>query len=109
MDHVSAVRQILERVAGHLKRIPKPGVETVLSSDAGEGVFALLRIGWHAGKRVSNVVILARVRDGKVWIEDDNTDLCFADELMRAGVPASDIVLGFQPPDRRHLTAFAVA
>jgi hypothetical protein len=109
VDYVSVVREILTRVAGHLKRIPKPGVDTAVVADAESGVFALLRLGWHAGKRVNNVVILARVRDGKVWIEDDNTDLSFADELLRAGVPASDIVLGFQPPDRRHLTAFAVA
>jgi hypothetical protein len=99
----------LERVAGHLKRIPKPGVETHLIEDVAQGIFLLQRIGWHAGKRVNNTVILARVRDGKVWIEDDNTDLCFADELVRAGVPKEDIVLGFQPPERRHLTEFAVA
>ena len=32
-----------------------------------------------------------------------------ADELVRAGVPKSDIVLAFQPPELRHLTEFAVA
>ena len=113
MDRVSArtdvVRQILDRVAGYLKRIPKPDVETYLVEDAARGVFALYRFGWHAGQRVNNVVIFARVRDGKVWIEEDNTDLSFADELLRAGVPKEDIVLGFQPPERRHLTEFAVA
>lgn len=113
MDNVTvysdAVRQILARVAGYLKAIPKPDVETQLVEDAAHGVFALYRFGWHAGKRVNNVVIFARVRDGKVWIEEDNTDLCFADELVAAGVPGADIVLAFQPPERRHLTAFAVA
>lgn len=109
MDHVSAVRQVLERVAGYLRRIPKPGVETCLTEDPEQKTFLLHRVGWHAGKRVNNVVIFARVRDGRVWIEDDNTDLSFADELVRAGVPKEDIVLGFQPPERRHLTEFAVA
>ena len=109
MDNVSAVRDILTRVAAYLKRIPKPGVETNLVEDPEQQIFLLQRLGWDTGKRVNNVVILARVRDGKIWIEDDNTDLCFADELVRAGVPREDIVLGFQPPERRHLTEFAVA
>ncbi len=109
MDRVSAVRQIPDRVAGHLRRIPKPGVETYVVADAAQGIFLLHRLGWHGGARANNVVILAHVRDGKVWIEEDNTDLCFADELLRAGVPKGDIVLGFQPPERRHLTEFAVA
>jgi hypothetical protein len=103
------VRQILSRVAEHLKRIPKPDVDTLLLEDAAHTAFLLNRIGWHDGKRVNNTVIFARVRGGKVWIEDDNTDLTFCDELLRAGVPREDIVLGFQPPERRHLTEFAVA
>ena len=109
MDNVNAVRQVLERIVGYLKRIPKPDVETSLFEDPEQKIFILLRLGWHAGRRVNNFVILARIVDDKIWIEEDNTDLCFADELVRAGVPAEDIVLAFQPPDRRHLTAFAVA
>lgn len=109
MDHVSAVRGVLERVAGYLRRIPKPDVSTILIEDPEQQIFLLRRLGWHAGKRVNNTVVFARVRDGKVWVEEDNTDLCFADELVHAGVSREDIVLGFQPPERRHLTEFAVA
>jgi hypothetical protein len=108
-NHSDTVRQILTRVAEHLKRLPKPEVETLLIEDPTQGVFMLRRLGWHAGQRVDNTVIFARVRDGKVWIEEDNTDLSFYDELARAGIPKSDIVLAFQPPELRHLTEFAVA
>ncbi len=109
MDHVNAVREVLERIAGYLKSIPKPGVETCVVEDPQQKLFLLQRLGWHDGKRVNNIVLFARVRDGRVWIEEDNTDLSFADELMRTGVPKEDIVLAFQPPERRHLTEFAVA
>jgi XisI protein len=100
VDHLSAARGVLERVAGHLKRIPKPGVETCVIEDAQTGWLLLVRVGWHAGKRVHNVVISARVRDGRVRIEEDNTDLSFADELARAGVPPADIDLAFHQPER---------
>lgn len=108
-NYADVVRDILTRVAGHLKRLPKPGVETLLIEDSALGVFLLRRLGWHAGDRVDNTVIFARVRDGKVWIEDDHTDLSFYDELVRAGVPQSDIVLAFNDPGTRPLAESAVA
>jgi ketosteroid isomerase-like protein len=108
-NYADTVREILARIAENLKRIPKPDVETLLVEDPRLAAFLLRRLGWDAGRRVNNTVIAARIRDGKVWIEEDNTDLSFADELLRRGVPKEDIVLGFQPPQRRHLTEFAVA
>jgi hypothetical protein len=107
--YAAIVREILSRVAEHLKKIPKPGIETLLIEDPSQGIFSLNRVGWHAGNRLNNTVIFARVRDSKVWIEEDNTDLSFADELHRAGISVEDIVFAFQPPERRHLTEFSVA
>jgi hypothetical protein len=108
-NYGDVVRDILTRVAGDLKRLPKPGVETLLIEDPTLGVFLLKRLGWHAGDRVDNTVIFARVRGGKVWIEDDNTNLSFYDELVRAGVPESDIIVGSQPPGSRYHPEPAVA
>lgn len=112
MDNVTSyaeiVSSILKRIAESLKKIPKTDVETLLIEIDTQDVFVLFRLGWHEMKRVNNIVIFARIRDSKVWIEQDNTDLSFADELLGAGVPSDDIVLAFQHPDRRHLTEFAV-
>ena len=46
---------------------------------------------------------------GKVWIEKDNTESGVAAELVQAGIPKSQIVLAFRPPEVRQLTEFAVA
>jgi hypothetical protein len=108
-NYADVVRDILTRVAGHLQRIPKLDVDTLLVEDPVQAIFMLWRVGWHAGKRVNNTVIFARIRNGKVWIEDDHTDLTFYDELVRAGVPKSDIVLGFHAPEERRFGEFAVA
>jgi hypothetical protein len=103
------IKEILLRVADQLRRIPKPGIETLLIEDQSQSIILLARVGWYAGERVDNIVIFARIREGKVWIEEDNTDLTFADELIRSGVPEKDIVLAFHHPDRRHRAEFAVA
>ena len=115
MDRVETARAALDgvvrRVAEYLGGGRDRGVETLVIADAEHDRFGLFRCGWRAGTgdRVSTTVFLARIKGGKVWIEEDNTDLTLADELVRAGVPKGDIVLAFQPPELRHLTEFAVA
>ena len=46
---------------------------------------------------------------GKVWIHQDGVEHGIATDLEAAGIPKSDIVLGFQPPGVRPLTEYAVA
>jgi hypothetical protein len=41
-------------------------------------------------------------------VQHDGTSCPVADELLAAGIPREDIVLGFHPPDVRRHTAFAV-
>jgi hypothetical protein len=59
----------------------------------------------------------ALVKDGwnishdpyRVWIQLDNTEDGIAEELISAGIPKQDIVLGFHEPEIRPYTGFAVA
>jgi XisI protein len=44
----------------------------------------------------------------KVWLQYDGTTRPVADELVAAGIPREDIVLGFHPPEARQYTDFAV-
>ena len=72
--------------------------------------YALIRIGWHKdGRRAFYPVFMARIRDGKVWVEEDNTDLTLAEELVRAGVRREDIVLGSVHPSERQYSDYAAA
>ncbi|MBV7334817.1 XisI protein [Chloroflexi bacterium TSY] len=47
--------------------------------------------------------------DGKIWIQYDDTEEGVATDLVEAGVPHNDIVLGFRPAEPRQYTEFAVA
>jgi hypothetical protein len=88
---------------------PVPRIELFLTIDPERRIIHLQEVGWRNHKRVINTYIVVRIKDGKIWIEDDGTEEGIANELVAAGVPKSDIVLAFQPPERRHLTEFAVA
>ena len=50
-----------------------------------------------------------QIKNGKIWVEEDSTDLCVVDDLLAAGISKSDIVLGFHHPSKRAFTEFAIA
>lgn len=109
MDRMNAYTDIVRDVVAGFFR--QPSVKTMKSefvNDSHGGHFEILRTGWQNGLRVHASVVHVDVRDGKVWIEQDGTDRPVAEELERAGIPKSDIVLAFHPPELRQYTGYAV-
>ncbi|NEO02004.1 MAG: XisI protein, partial [Moorea sp. SIO3I7] len=48
------------------------------------------------------------IKDGKIWIQHDGSEIAIADQLVELGVPKQDIVLAYQAPIMRQYTEFAV-
>ena len=71
--------------------------------------YLVLEVGWKGNKRVQNLVLHVAVRDGKIWVEEDWTEDGIATYFLNHGVPHDQIVLGFQAPNMRPYTEFAVA
>lgn len=84
-------------------RLPsqKPGIETLFFRDDLNGQYMLYATGWNEQKHVSDVIIVARVKDNKIWIDADWTEEGIATDLLRWGVPPADIVLAFHHPSLR--------
>lgn len=113
MDKLSRYREIIKRLLNELaeptRRNPTPGVEDRCVFDDAGGDYLLLSVGWQGDRRQRGTHVYIRLRDEKVWIEDDWTNAGVAERLLRAGIPKEDIVLGFHAPATRKLTEFAVA
>jgi hypothetical protein len=113
MDQLNEYRRLIKHLLDtHLQwaqRSPAPGVETVLVCDAEHDEYILRDVGWSQRYRVRNTLLHVRIRNGKIWIEEDWTEEGFATDLLRAGVPKDDIVLAFHPPEMRQYTEFAIA
>ncbi|GAB4212635.1 MAG: hypothetical protein OHK0022_48680 [Roseiflexaceae bacterium] len=60
-------------------------------------------------RRVHGVIVHIEIIDGKVWLQRDDTDFAIAKELVAAGIPQDQIVLGFHSPEVRPFTGVAVA
>lgn len=73
--------------------------------------YQLLAMGWTEKERfVDNILIHLHIKsDGKIWLLENNTEIPIAQELVNHGIPKTDIVLGFHPPQYRAHTGYAVA
>ena len=113
MDSVTQYRDIIKSLLFEYQTLAEQsssqGIETQLALDEQRDQYLWLRTGWDTVRRVRGVSIYIRIKDGKVWVEEDWTDLEVVDALIKAGIPEADIVLGFHPPEARQHTEFAVA
>ena len=54
-----------------------------------------MSVGWDGHRRVYGCVIHLDIKDGKVWPQQNSTEVRVAHELMDMGVLREDIVLEF--------------
>lgn len=81
--------------------------EIQLIFDTERDHYQVLHLGWEHLRRVYGCIIHVDIKDGKIWIQRDGTEVGVANELVAAGVPKQDIVLGFHAPYKRKFTEFA--
>ena len=100
-----AVRHVIESYAAF--RPSSSGVHAELIFDQGNDHYELIYSGWEGIRRIHGSVIHIDIRGDKVWIEHDGTEDGVAEELVEAGIPRDQIVLGFKHPEVRPLTDYA--
>jgi hypothetical protein len=110
-DKLDHYRQIIERILTEVAQTPSssPDVQDKTFFDRQADRYAVISEGWNDDRRIHHILIHLEIINGKVWVQADRTDLDIARELERAGIPKSDIVLGFHPADVRPFTEYAPA
>ena len=71
--------------------------------------YIILSEGWNHQLHLHSCLIHVEIIDDKIWVQLDNTEDGITEELIQAGIPKEDIVLGFHEPEIRPYTGFAVA
>jgi XisI protein len=111
MDKLTQYQNNIKQILTDYQRISSQvtivDVDEVLMFDDERSQYLWFNIGWKQGKRVKGISVYIRIKNEKIYIEEDLTEEGMATELMSLGVPASDIVLAFQPPEVRKYTEFA--
>ncbi|AFY43434.1 XisI protein [Nostoc sp. FACHB-87] len=110
MDKLEQYRQSIQEIlAKHSKYKPqREEIENELIFDTMHDHYQLMRIGWNGLSRVYHTVIHFDIKNDKIWIQQNMTDVDLAQELLEMGVQKEDIVLGLQPPYKRPYTGYGV-
>ena len=83
--------------------------EIQLITDLERKHYQLVRFGWTEGYDFVHYPLYHLfIRNGKIWIQANNTDRSVADDLVAAGVPKAEIVLGVLHPEDRAYSEYGV-
>lgn len=109
MDKLNHYRSLIQKIVEEYHNLSSSNsdIESALLLDPIRDQYLLLKMGWHQDNRIKRNVIHLRLKDQKIWIEEDWTEDGIATDLLQAGVPREDIVLAFHPPHLRQFTEFA--
>ena len=111
MDTLDHYREIIESVLSEYTKIKYAwgNVQCRPIFDRQHDSYALITSGWNNRKRTHYCLVHLEIINGKIWVQEDGIEQGITVELEAAGIPKSDIVLGFQPPDIRAYTDYAAA
>ncbi len=111
MARVEDYSQIIKKILKYHADLESnnSNVESQLIFDTINDHYQLLDVGWEGLKRVYNCYLHLDIKDGKIWIQRNMTEVDIAQELVDMGVPKEDIVLGLHPPYKRPYTGYGVA
>lgn len=112
MDKIENYRSIITSILEKYAKIMPVNlieVENELIMDTVRDSYQLVRVGFENRRRVHYCVFHFDIRNGKIWVQQDVTDIPVAQLLLDAGVPKEDLVLGFHAPYMREISGFAVA
>jgi hypothetical protein len=79
-------------------------VQTIFDTERDR--YQLLYVGWRGNKRIFGCILHLNIKNGKIWIQHDGTEIGIANQLAEMGVPRQDIVLAFHEPEVRQFTDF---
>jgi len=105
LKYQEIIKTILQEHANFRNTIPD-GYHSQLLFDDERGGYLVLDIGWNDDNYLHATPIHINLIDGKIWIQYDDTEEGVATDLLAAGVPNEDIVLGFRHPNVRQYTEF---
>ena len=110
MDKLSSYRQHIQKFLSEQIQGKTIGgdIETEVVFDLDRDRYLLIDLGWQEHQRIYNCTIHLEIKDGKIWIQRNQTDRPIADVLIAMGVAKEDVVLGLQPAYIREYTGLGI-
>ena len=109
MDTLASYRDVIQVLLSDYAATPisNGAIDCYTVFDTQKDHYQVMNVGWDGYRRVYGCVLHLDVKDEKIWVEQNMTEMRVAQELVARGVKKEDIVLGFQAPDMRQYTEYA--
>ena len=110
MDKLENYRTILQKLLQGYAQLSHTdeAVESQVIADTVRDHYQLVQVGWQDDWRIYGCILHLDIKDGKIWLQHNGTEDDIPAELVRMGVPKTDIVVGFHSPFKRQFTEYAV-
>ena len=96
--YANIVSRYIEELANEYKQILGTELEYQAVIDLKNNHFQFVRLGWSNRKFFYQILLHIDIKtDGKVWIQQNNTEISLKEVLEQRGVSKSDIIVGFRP------------
>jgi hypothetical protein len=101
------IKQLLTEYASY--KSLNQTIERQFVCDTENDHYQIVNMGWDGQRRIHGCTIHLDIKNGKIWIQHNMTEIDLAQELVELGVPKADIVLGLHSPFMRQFTDYAVS
>lgn len=100
-----AVQQILSEYAQYMATSDDFQLETIFDTERNH--YQLMVVGWRGHERIYSPLLHIDIIDGKIWVQNNNTQFTLIDDFDKFGIDRQDIVNGLIPAHRRRAVAAA--
>lgn len=110
MDSIAIYQRHIRAVLEEYAQLSYANIdlEAQIVMDTKRHHYSLLRFGWSGKERIFSVVFHLDIKDEKIWIQEDHSEIGIATLLVERGIPKSQIVLAYLTSESRKYTEFAV-
>ncbi len=107
MEKLERYRKSVNKLIEQYSNQPSDNdVEIQAVTDRENDHYQIVHVGWRNRRRIYGCILHIDIKNEKIWIQHDGTEIGTAQELAESGIPREDIVLGFQAPYKRPFTDF---
>jgi hypothetical protein len=109
MASLDTYRPLIENILMEYTKIPYAysDIQTEAVFDHQHDRYLLVNVGWDNGRRIHSGLVHIDIINDKLWIQRDDTEEGVTQDLLKAGIPKEQIVLGFHPAEVRPHTGYA--
>jgi len=101
----SHIKQLLTGYAAYKPSYGDVEIQTIFDTEHDH--YQIVSVGWDGKHRIYGCSIHLDLKDEKIWIQLNTTEMDIGQDLVELGVPKEDIVIGFQPLYMRQVSGYA--